>query len=149
MAKFYVAPIDIADAGTDADQDIFVGAVGASEKVDLIGFIIHSDKTAAAPIKLELVERSTGGTGGTAITEEDKDRAQDSVSTCAITTDVETPGTGTAVFENFIYEQLGPLEYKPVPEERYTFDVSTFFALNSLTSWVNAAIGGSVCWMEH
>jgi hypothetical protein len=144
----YTAPIDIADAGTDADQDIFVLATGASEKAILHGFEIYSDTTTAAALKLELVRRSGGGTGGTAITEEDIDQAADATATAAVTTDVETPGTGIAVLKNYYWEQLGPLSYWPTPEIREKLDVSGFIALNLLTSPANAAIGGWVVWEE-
>ncbi len=148
MGKIYTAPIDIADAGTDADQDIFVLATGASEKAILYGFEIYSSIIAAASLKLELVRRSGAGTGGTAVTAEDIDQAQDATATAALTTDAETPGTGIAVLKNYHWEQLGPLQYWPTPEMREKVDVSGFIALNLLTNPVNAAFGGWVCWEE-
>ncbi len=148
MGKVYVAPIDIADAGTDADQDIVVLLAGATEKAELITVEVTSDVETPTAVKLEVVERSGIGTGGTAIVEEDIDRAQDSTSTATVTTDAETPGTGTAVFETHYWEQMGAWVHRPVPEERYVMDVATVWALNLLTNPVNAAFGGKIVWKE-
>lgn len=148
MAKIYVGPIEIADAGTDADQDIFLLATGASEKAVPLGFELYSNAVAASAVTWEVVERSSAGTGGTAVTEEDKDRSQDATATVAMTTDVETPGTETAVMERGIWEQLGPLAYRPTPEERTTVDVSSFWGLHTLDSFANAELAGWATWKE-
>jgi hypothetical protein len=148
MGKTYSAPIDIADAGTDNDQDIFTIAIPNGKKCQILSFEIFSNTIAAAALELELVQRSGLGTGGTAVVEEDHDRDEDAVSDCTVTTDTETPGTETASIRKYHWEQLGPLEYKPIPEERIMFDESTWVGLHLETSPVNAAITGTVTWEE-
>jgi hypothetical protein len=148
MGRIFTAPIDIADAGTDADQDIFLLSASATVNCILHGFTIYSDKTTAAALKLELVRRSTAGTGGTVITEEDANQTQDATAGAAVTTDIETPGTGIAVLENFYWEQLGPLVHWPTPEDRYEIAVSGRIGLHLLTNPVNAAFGGFAKWEE-
>jgi hypothetical protein len=149
MGRIYSGAIDIADAGTDADQDIFVLASGSANKVVLHEFEIYSDTAIAASLKLELVRRTGAGTGGTAITEEEHDPDNTVANTCSMTTDAETPGTiSGAALKNFWWEQIGPLIYRPAPEDRIIMDVSQFLALNLLTSPANAAIGGYVTWEE-
>ena len=66
-----------------------------------------------------------------------------------MTTDAETPGTiSGAALKNFWWEQLGPLIYRPAPEDRIIMDVSGFLAMHLLTDPVNSAFGGYVTWEE-
>ena len=149
MSRIYTGAIDIANAGTDADQDIFVLATSSSVKAVLHEFEIYSNATAAASLKLELVRRTGAGTGGTPITEEEHDPDNSTAATVAMTTDAEGPGTiSGAALKNFYWEQLGPLIYRPAPEDRIIIDVSSFLALNLLTNPASAAIGGYVTWEE-
>lgn len=147
--RIYTVAIDVADAGTDADQDIFELVGSSSGKFILHEFEIYSDAVSAASLKLELVRRSTTGTGGTALTEEAHDPDNNATINVAASQFVTTPGTlSGAALKNFWWEQLGPLIYRPAPEDRIIADLSGRLCLNLLTSPANAAIGGYVTWEE-
>lgn len=149
MSRIYTAAIDIADAGTDADQDIWEMVLGSAGKAILHEFEIYSNTVVAVALKLELVRRSTTGTGGTALTEEAHDPDNSSTINAAMTQGVTAPGTlSGAALKNFWWEQLGPLIYRPAPEDRVIVDISARLALNLLTSPANAALGGYVTWEE-
>ena len=151
MGRIYIAPIDIPAANladADADQDLFVIGAGSNNKLVIHEFEIYSDATTAASLKLELVRRSTAGTGGSAVTEEPLDPDMTITPTATVTTDVETPGTGTDVLANYFWEQLGPLIHRPAPEDRVIVDVSTFLALQLLTSPGGISVGGYIIWEE-
>lgn len=148
MGRIYTGAINIADAGTDADQDIFVLASAASAKVILHEFEIYSDSDAAVLLNLRLVRRTGAGTGGSAVTEEKHD-PDSAAPTVTMTTDAETPGTlSGAALRQFLWEQLGPLIYRPAPEDRIIMDVSSFLALNLQTNPANSAFAGFVVWEE-
>lgn len=149
MSRIYTAAIDIADAGTDADQDIWEMVLSTAGKSILHEFEIYSNVTTAASLKLELVRRSSTGTGGTGLTEEAHDPDNSSTINSSLTQGVTAPGTlSGAALKNFWWEQLGPLIYRPAPEDRIIVDISGRLALNLLTSPANAAIGGYVTWEE-
>ena len=148
MSRIFTGPIDIADAGTDADQNVWELIAGSGDKVRLHGFQLTSNVVAAAALKFELVRISAAGTGGTAITEEDINESENATATATLTSDVETPGTQIAVLKNWYWEQLGPLDYLPTPEMQPTAEVTNGFALRLLTNPTNAAFGGYVVWEE-
>jgi hypothetical protein len=148
MSRIYTVPIDIADAGTDADQDIFEMVFGSSGKGILHEFEIYSDNVSAASVKLELVSRGSTGSGGTTLTAVPHDPDNGSTINAAVSQGVTTPGTLGSVYKNFWWEQLGPLVYRPAPEDRIVIDNFARIALNLLTNPQNSAIGGYVTWEE-
>jgi hypothetical protein len=147
--RIYTAAIDIADAGTDADQDIFELVLSTGEKSILHEFELYSDATAAAVLKLELVRRSTTGTGGTGLTEEEHDPGNTVTTNVTASQTVTAPGTiSGGALKNFYWEQLGPLIYRPAPEDRIVWNNTLRLALHLGTNPANVAIGGYVTWED-
>lgn len=148
MGSFFTGPIEISDAGTDADQDIFVLVAATGRPIILHGFELYSSVTSAAAVKLELVRRSAAGTGGSAVTEEDLNQAGDLTAETTMTTLVTTPGAEIALLKCFRWEQLGPLVYIPTPAMQIQAHSTGIIALHGLTSFANAALDGYVVWEE-
>lgn len=148
MGRIYVGPINITDAGTDASQDVFTLGAGSTNKIAVHEFEIYSDTISAAALNVSLHRRSAAGTGGSAVTEVAIDPDNTVTPTATMTTDTETPGTSTAILMRWWWEQLGPLVYRPAPEDRIVIEVSSYLGLQLNTSPANAALAGYVIWEE-
>jgi hypothetical protein len=147
----YIAPLDISAANladADNDQDVFVLASGSANKVIIHEFELYSDSNTASTLKLSLVRRSGGGTGGSTVTEEPLDPDNTVTNTANLTTDVEAPGTLTHTLATYLWEQLGPLVHRPCPEDRVIMDTSDFLALHLSTAPGTISLAGFIVWEE-
>jgi len=146
VGRMVVGAFSAAALGTDADMDIWQVVAGANDKLKLHYFEISTSAIAAAALNLQLVRRSTTGTG-TAVTEENLDEADGAI-TAAMVTIVAAPGTLDTTLAAWQYEQLGSLIYQPTPEIMPVVQEGGRIALHLSTSAASETCNGYVVWEE-
>lgn len=99
-----------------ASSDVFELVNSANCAVRLHSFRLTSNKTTAEILRVQLLRRTTTGSGGAALTARAL-HEPDSAQITSITRSVGTPGTGGDVLDAWQWEQLGPLEFRPTPAE--------------------------------
>ena len=149
MGRVYTAPLDAISVTTDADQDIFEMVGTAGYPFALLAFELYSALTTDERVRLRLVRRSTTGSGGSALTEIKQDGGGAANQT-AVTTLVTTPGTIGDIGPSMYWSTLGPLIYRPTPQEIIEIVSGGRLCLN-LQSAVGATRtwSGFLSWIEY
>jgi hypothetical protein len=136
----YKVPFDNLSVTTDADQDIWEITAPSDAAVRLIRFELYSAVTSDERVRLRLLRRTTGGTGGAAATAVPADGTSASVGT-TVAQLVTTPGTAGSILQAWYWTQLNVLPEIPVPESRVVIPPSGRLALNLQT-----AVGSTRNW---
>lgn len=129
----YTVPFDNLTVTNDSDQDIWELTAPAAKAVRVHHFEVYSATTSDERVRLRLLRRSTGGSGGAGATEVPTDGAAAAVGTAVVTLNT-TPGTAGDVLLAWYWSQLSPLIYLPTPECRIVVPPSGRLALNLETA---------------
>lgn len=140
MSRVYTAPFDAISVTTDADQDIFEMVGAAGYPFALLAFELYSSLTTDERVRLRLVRRSTTGSGGSALTEIKQDGGGAAPQT-AVSAIVTTPGTIGDIGPCFYWSTLGPMIYRPTPDEIMEVVSGGRLCLN-----LQSATGGTRTW---
>jgi hypothetical protein len=148
MSRVFTAPLDAITVTTDADQDIFEMVGAAGYPFALIAFELYGTLTTDEKLRLRLVRRTTTGSGGSALTEIKNDGGSSAPQT-AVNALVTTPGTIGDIGPCLYPSTLGPIIYRPTPEEQMEIISGGRLALN-LQSAVGASrtMSGYLTWRE-
>lgn len=147
MGRIVRAPIDAISVTNDSDQDIWQLVAGANNKIILHEFQVTSASEVAEILDIELIRRSTTGTG-TAVTEVANDEDDGSI-TAVATVLITTPGTPGDILESYQWEQLGPLGHLWTPETRPVIQESGRIALHLSTALGGTTVmSGFLIWEE-
>lgn len=147
MGRMVICPFDGLSVTADATQDIWELTAGSTNQCVLHGFELYSAAIAAEILDLRLVRYAVSGSGGAAATEVLIDEDASAI-TGAVETLNTTPGTTPIILMGFQWEQLGPLIYLPIPEDRIVVQTSGIIALNLQTAPTAVAMSGHVIWEE-
>ena len=147
MGRMVICPFDGLSVTADATQDIWELTAGANDKLKLHGFELYSAAIAAEILDLRLVRYATSGSAGGTGTEVLLDQSDGSI-TAAVETLNTTPGGTPIILMGFQWEQLGPLIYLPIPEDRIVVQEAGIIALNLQTAPTAVAMSGHVIWEE-
>ena len=149
MGRIFRCPVENRTiANSDGVLDLFELVAGANDKLKLHKFRFESDATAAEPVRLRLVRRSTTGASGVAGVEVENDET-DSAPTAACSFDVPAPGTVGDILNGYMWEQLGPLEEIFLPEDRPVVQEGGRICLEVAASIAtDSNMSGYVVWEE-
>lgn len=132
MGLMYSATFDnIAFAA--ADDDIWELTAAAGRSIILHELLIESQETTAEALRVQILRRSTGGTG-TAVTARALDEDNSVSAETTVDRSVGTPGTSGNILRNFTWEQLGPLHWLPTPETRIKVAGGGIVAVNLIAA---------------
>jgi hypothetical protein len=144
MARLYSVPLDAISVTTDADQDIWELTAPATKLLVLHSFSLTSSQTTDERVRLRLMRRTAGGTGGSNTTEVPLDAGNAVAATGALVTLATTPGTAGDIIAGWQWSQQGELLYLPTPEMRVVVAASGRLALN-----LQSATGGTRTWSGY
>ena len=148
MGRIVYQPLIALTVTADATQDLWSVLAGASNRIRLLGWEVHSNAIAAALIELKLHRATSAGTGGSASsTEELADEFDSAVTASVRTLDVTTQAGNGGDLMGYQWEQLGGVGHVWTPEMAPKSKVSEGFALKWLTA-LGATISGYICWEE-
>jgi hypothetical protein len=134
---------------TDAAQDILFLATSSSVPARVIGFRLSAGVTTDVRARIQIVRRSTAGSGGTGITVAKLDARNTVNAATTVTHARTTPGTVGDVIHGEQWSLLVPFDYTPVPEGRIEIPVSGFLGLHLVAgSGASRVISGSVIFEE-
>jgi hypothetical protein len=135
MGRIVTIPIrNVTITASDADFDIV--SIGSSADYRGILHMLSLTSNAAAEqfLDLALVTRSTGGSGGTGITEAPVDQGNTRTPSFTAVHSNTTPGTlGNTLFP-YLWSMRNELLMIPTPEIRPVISVSSWVALHCATS---------------
>jgi hypothetical protein len=115
---------------TDAAQDILFLATSSSVPLLVHSIRISAGVTTDVRARLQIVRRSTAGSGGTGITAQEIYGRNSVAAATTCTWGRTTPGTVGDVLDGEQWSLLVPFEYLPTPEMRIQVPVSGFLGLH-------------------
>ncbi len=151
MGRIVWCPIeDEAITNAAGTTDIFE-LTAVTNKIRLLAWRFESDAVAAESLRLQLLRRTTQGTGGTNGTEVKGDTDDGAILGVCVFDVTTTQGTPGDILANYRWEQLGPIGEVYTPEMAIVIDpgasetLSLFLAAAPAT---DSNISGYVCWEE-
>lgn len=148
MGLIYSAPFENATI-TDAAQDIVFLASSSSVPILVHAVRISAGVTTDIRARIQIVRRSTAGSGGTGITPSEF-YGRNSVSAATTATYARTtPGTVGDVLHAEQWSLLVPFEWLPTPEMRIQVPVSGFVGVHlAAGTGASRVMSGSVIFEE-
>jgi hypothetical protein len=147
----YVAVIDA--VSVSAATDIFHGTVAADRPAQVLGMALFQTSeptTEEETLRIGFLRGVTGGSGGTAATEQSYGDSDTPAATTAILTLNSTPSTGGTLLEPQGWNLRVPYLWMPIPEIRGRIDATEDpFAFRLLAAPTDAiTLSGALWWFE-
>ena len=134
---------------TDAAQDILFLATSSSVPAKIIGIRLSAGVTTDVRARIQIVRRSTAGSGGSSITIGEVDSLNSRAAATTVTSARTTPGTVGDVLHGEQWSLLVPFDYTPVPEGRIEIPVSGFVGVHLVAgTGASRVLSGSVLFEE-
>lgn len=134
---------------TDAAQDLVFLATSASAPIKIHAIRIAAAVTTDVRARIQLLRRTTAGSGGTGITPSALHGRNSVAAATTATYARTTPGTAGNVIHAEQWSLLVPFEWLPTPEMRPTVPVSGYFALNlAAATAASRVMSGSIIFEE-
>ena len=134
---------------TDAAQDILFLATSSSVAAKIIGIRLSAGVTTDVRARIQIVRRTTAGSGGSSDTAGEVDALNSRAAATTVTTARTTPGTVGDVLHGEQWSLLVPFDYTPVPEGRIELPVSGFLGVHLVAgTGASRVISGSVLFEE-
>lgn len=148
MGLIYSAPFENVTI-TDAAQDIAFLAASSSVPIIVHAVRITAGVTTDVRARIQIVRRSTAGSGGTGITPSEF-HGRNSVSAATTATHSRTtPGTIGDILHAEQWSLLVPFEWLPTPEMRPHVPVSGFIGVNlAAGTGASRVMSGSIIFEE-
>ena len=115
---------------TDAAQDILTLATTASVPIRIHQVRISAGVTTDIRARMQILRRTTAGSGGTGITPTAKNSLNARAATTTVTSIRTTPGTAGAVLHPEQWSLLVPFDFTPTPEQRPGVSVGGFLGVH-------------------
>ena len=118
--RVYKIPLDNITVTTSTNQDLFEIIPGTARQVLLHAISLTSKQgaTAAENVRLRLMRRTSTGSGGTSITPNELNPANNETPNVTVNHSVSSPGTAGEVLSPWFWSQQGEMLYVPTPEVR-------------------------------
>lgn len=142
--RVYTVPLDAISVTNSNDQDIFLLATASTKVAVLHAISLTSSYTTDERVRLQLLRRTTAGSGGTGGTVTALDAGNAIAAASSVTYLRTTPGTAGAYLAGWQWSQQGEFLYLPTPEDRPLVAVSSYLALHLAT-----AMGGTRTWSGY
>jgi len=134
---------------TDAAQDIVEMVASADTPFILHRIEVTSDNITDVRARLRLVERTSTGSGGTALTEVPLQRRNTLAPDTAVSRMVTTPGSLGDIHGAFRWSLLVPYIHQPTPEVMLQVPAGERIALNLVAgAGQSETVSGTVIWEE-
>ena len=128
--RVYTVPLDAISVTNSNDQDIFLLATASTKVAVLHAISLTSSYTTDERVRLQLLRRTTAGSGGTGGTVTALDAGNAIAAASSVTYLRTTPGTAGAYLAGWQWSQQGEFLYLPTPEDRPLVAVSSWLALH-------------------
>ena len=146
----YEAPFEnVALTDSAGGQDILMLTASADTPFVLHYISLTSDNLADVRARLELVERTTSGSGQTALTEVPRQRRNTTAADTVVVRTVTTPGTAGDLHEAEFWSLLIQYKHEPTPALQIQVPAGERIALHLADALGQAeTISGTVIWEE-
>lgn len=148
MGLMYSAAFENATV-TDAAQDLLFLATSSSVPLLIHSIRISAGVTTDVRARIQLIRRSTAGSGGTGITAQELFGRNTVSAATTCTHSRTTPGTAGDVLAAEQWSLLVPFEFLPTPEMRVQVPVSGFIGLHLVAgTGASRSMSGQVIFEE-